>query len=41
MLTPFMIPHEFDVDHPTVIRGPFTNIVENFHEVTLERAIQE
>ena len=27
MLTPFMIPHEFDVDHPTVIRGPFTNIV--------------
>ena len=38
MITPFMIPHEFYVNDPTVIRGPFTNTIETFHELTLNRA---
>ena len=36
MLTPFMIPEKFDIDDPTSLSGPFTNILVDFHKVSDE-----
>jgi len=37
MLTPFMIPENFNIDNPTSLSGPFTNILVDFHKVSGER----
>ena len=37
MLTPFMIPEKFDIDDPTSLSGPFTNLLVDFHKVSDER----
>jgi len=34
MLAPFMVPAEFEIDDPTKLAGPFTNILVDFHKVS-------
>ena len=38
MLTPFLVPTEFDVNDPSKTRGPFRDLTEDFHLVTLDEA---
>ena len=38
MLTPFLVPTEFDVNDPSKIRGPFRDLTKDFHLVTLDEA---
>ena len=38
MLTPYLIPATFDLGDPTSTKGPFTNLIDNFHTVSDEKA---
>ena len=38
MLTPYLIPETFDLDDPTLTKGPFTNLIDDFHVVSDEKA---
>lgn len=38
MLTPYLIPETFDLDDPTLTKGPFTNLIDDFHAVFDEKA---
>ena len=38
MLTPYLIPETFDLDDPTLTKGPFTNLIDDFHAVSDEKA---
>ena len=39
MLTPFLIPEQFDLDDTSSTRGPFTsNLIDDFHNIPDEKA---
>ena len=38
MLTPYLIPEMFDLDDPTLTKGSFTNLIDDFHTVYNEKA---
>ena len=38
MMTPFMIPSKFDINDPSVIQGPFTSLLDDFHKIPDELA---
>ena len=38
MMTPFMVPSKFDINDPTKTRGPFTNLLDDFHKISDEIA---
>ena len=38
MITPYLIPETFDLDDPTLTKGPFTNLIDDFHAVSDEKA---
>ena len=33
MITPFMIPTQFDIDDPSKLNGPFINLIDDFHKI--------
>ena len=40
MLTPFLIPAEFDIDDPSKLCGPFTNLITDFKEISDAKALE-
>ena len=34
MITPFLIPTQFDIDDPSKLNGPFINLIDDFHKIS-------
>ena len=40
MLTPFLIPAEFDINGPSKLHGPFTNLITDFKDISDAKALE-